>query len=75
MPRTKRSQFPQHLIDWYWNHVEERLVTVHAVDRDDAKVGIQRFRDALAEFGVCDMQYHAGHEETADDIKAAGYLP
>lgn len=73
--KTIRSQFPAHLIDGYWRRVEELLVAVHGVTPADAKVGIERLRDAYTKVGVGDIQYHASEESTALGVKEGGYLP
>jgi cytosine/adenosine deaminase-related metal-dependent hydrolase len=72
---TIPSSLPGHLIDWYWNEVENHLVNTHNVPRDAAKAGIRRFRKRMARHGVGDILYHADADQTAEGIVTGGHIP
>jgi hypothetical protein len=71
--KTIPTNLPGHLIDWYWQEVEDKLVRAHGVDRYAARTGIDKYRRALHRVGVGDIQYHEDAKKTARGFKTAGY--
>lgn len=71
--KTIPSNLPGHLIDWYWQKVEDLLVRTHRVPRKAARAGIRKYRRILYRHGVGDILYHADAKDTARGIKTGGY--
>ena len=72
--KTIPTTLPGHLIDWYWQEVENELVRTYRFTRESAKKGIRRIRRRFYRDGVGDIQYHSDVKQMAQGIKTGGYV-